>query len=210
MGRRQVSYLESIKLFLRNYISHYTETNLAFIGTLCLTGFGTISGLTLEPWLQNLLRIIGVVGLVISLTYAFFDGRPFGIDISCAPTHLVGEERNPDMMAKNRGLALIQDGESVIHGRVKISRFSNNFGLVFDTADGVGSELRMTPKSEQEYDPDESRLSCSDVSEREFQFVLEVFPKWRVESGGRYHWLEIQDEDTGKVLTEYQIIDVSH
>jgi len=149
------------------------------------------------------------LSIVVSMLVVYLTGRPFGIDISCTPTHLVNGERRPDVPSENRGNVLLQDSSNKIHGEVELSKLTQSFELEFDDSSGINVELENTPRAEHEYRPDENVLECESVSDYSFPIKIGVYPVQGVEEVGRYHSFCIRDRRSGRVLKEFDAINVS-
>ncbi|MFY4811609.1 hypothetical protein ACOJIV_02730 [Haloarcula sp. AONF1] len=145
-----------------------------------------------------------------SIVYNYRTGRPFGIEVSCTPTHIVGGEREPDVMSEERDIAMIQDGELVLHGTVSLSQFNDEFDICLETSSEIEAELRTKPRSEQKYNPNTNVLCCDSVSEYEFPLTIEIFPSRTVADGGRYHSFAVVDQHSNRELTKFDVINVGH
>ena len=174
MGLSDSSRRQSLLRILQKYLSHYRESNVTYISiTLSSVLFG-LNGFTLFPRQEYVLGVGVFLCISFSLAYTYRTEQPFGIDISCTPTHLVDGRRQTDKMSEQRDIAMIQNGEVVIHGNVKISRFTDKFKMNINTSSEIDAELRTKPKTEHDYDPVQNTLSCEDISEYEFPLVIEV------------------------------------
>jgi hypothetical protein len=208
MGGNDASILRSIRAVLQDYVEHFVSTNAYYVASLLFPFIIGVSGLLSDPQLRWGARAISIPVLLVALAHGYRIGRPFGIIISCTPTHLVNGDRAPDKPSERRGNILIQDDSTKVHGEMELTRFNGSFDVRFDSSSEIGVELETTPRREHSYDPEMNRLSCRDVSERQFPIKLDVYPKGSVENAGRYHSLTVRDHDTGHSLTQFQVIDV--
>lgn len=208
MAGRDASIVDSILLVLQKYISHYRGTNLGYASVTTAGILFGISGIATSADIQIALRGTGGLVFALSLVYGYSTGRPFGLDISCTPTHVIKGERQPDKMSESRSNILIQGDSTIIHGEIQLSKFTQKFNIKFEPSSEIGVELQATPRREHKYNPDKNTLTCSDVTEREFPITLEVYPRGDVATSGRYHMLDIRDGDGGRVLDGFDVIDV--
>lgn len=167
-----------------------------------------ISGLLPEPQLQWIVGAFSLPILFAAFVHAYWTGRPFGIRVCCTPTHLVSGEREPDKPSERRDNILIQNHSTKIHGVMELTRFNSSFDIQFDSSSEIGVELETKPRREHSYNPETNRLSCTDVSDRQFPIKLDVYPRGSVQSAGRYHSLTIRDSETGHALSNFEVIDV--
>lgn len=210
MASGDISYRSSILLSTRKFISHYRATNAQYVA---VTGASIIFGLSGLPSLQprqNLLAILALLFIIISILYHYISGRPFGIDLSCTPTHLVDGQRQPDKIAENRDLLLLQDGSCTLHGHIQLSKLISQFNIQFSPSDEINADLRNKPKQEHTYLPQDGILKCEKVSERNFPWVLEIYSNSSVSTNDRYHKLELIDLDSNRTLARFDVIDVSY
>ncbi|RZV05208.1 hypothetical protein BDK88_4231 [Natrinema hispanicum] len=201
---------QSLKRTFNKFVSQYRETNLGFVALSVASVLFGINGFVSFSRHRLVLGGGAITCISLSLAYNYKIGRPFGIDITCTPTHIVDGERQPDTMSEQRGIAMIQDGELVLHSTVQLSRFTNEFELYLETSAEIEAELRTIPKSEHKYDPEENVLWCEEVNEFDFPLIIEVFPKRGVAEGGRYHKLKIVDQNSGRSLVGFDILNVGH
>lgn len=207
-AEHDTSILSSIRVVLLGYIDHFTNTNAYYLVSLVVPVLIGISGLLRDTQNQWAVRALSVPILIIALVQGYRSGRPFGIKISCTPTHLVSGKREPDKPSESRNNILIQNNSTKIHGEIQLIRFNNSFDIRFDSSSEIGVELETKPRSEHSYDPESNRLSCADVSERRFPIKLDVYPQGSVQAAGRYHSMTIRDSKTGHILTDFEVIDV--
>lgn len=198
----------SAQTVLQSYINHFTDTNAYYVVSLLVPLLIGISGLLADPQLQWATRALSVPVLIAALAHGYWTGRPFGITIMCTPTHLVQGEREPDKPSESRGNILIQDDSTKVHGEIELTKFNSSFDIRFDPSSEIGVELETTPRKEHSYDPETNRLSCDNVSERQFPIKLDVYSKGSVQNAGRYHSMAIRDSTTGHSLAEFEVIDV--
>jgi hypothetical protein len=208
MGLSEPSKWNSSKRIIHNFVSRYRETNLSFVVITSISIVFGFNGLVDFQWEDYIFGGLVVVLLIGSLLYNYLNGRPFGIEVSCTPTHIVDEDREPDMESDDRDIALIQNGELVLHGNVRLSKFHEEFSICLDTSSEIEAELRTIPRKEQEYDLANNSLSCNDVSEYEFPLTIEIFPNRTVADGGRYHSFAIVDQDSNQKITEFDVLNV--
>ncbi len=200
---------QSLKRILQKFVGHYRETNLGYTAVTVASILFGINGFVPNLWQKFVLGGGALMCLLLSLGYNYWSGRPFGTDVNCTPTHLVEGERQPDVMSEQRNMAMIQGEELVLHGSVRLSRFTNRFKLKLQPSSEIGAELRTKPRSEHEYNPVNNVLSCESVSEYEFPLTIEVFPERDVADGGRYHSLKLIDGSSGRILSEFDVINVN-
>lgn len=208
MTEREISIIDSLQLVLQKYISSYRSTNIGYASVTIASVLFGISGIATEPDTQTFFRGIGFLIFLSSLIYNYYSGRPFGIDISCTPTHIVNGSREPDKMSESRENILIQDDSTIIHGELKLSKFIQDFDIRIVPSTEIQAELQTIPRREHSYNPKDNTLSCSNVTERRFPVTVEVYPRGGVASSGRYHTLKIKDRDSSRTLTKFDVIDV--
>lgn len=200
-------YSRAISLSLARYWDYYWQSKSRYAAITLAPALSAASGF-IQPKYSGMLNLLAVVLIVLSLCFVYVSGRPFGIDISCAPTHSVDGRREPDMSSRKRGNFLLQEDTNKLHGEVELSRLTRSFELEFDGSDGVDIELESTPRGEHEYDPKENILKCSSVSEYQFPVKINAYPAREVSQAGRYHSLKIRDKNSDRVLQEFDAINV--
>lgn len=209
MPNNLTPYISSVFSSSKKFISYYRSTNAQYIA---VTGASILFGLSgisfLQPY-RNWFIISAVLFILLTILYHFYTGRPFGIDVSCVPTHLVNGERQPDKTAEHRGLVLLQDGSCALHGEIRLSQLISNFRFRFNTSDEINAELRSKPKREHSYTPSNNLLECDNVSEREFQWVLDIHSNGNLAGNDRYYTVELIDLASSRVLWKFDVIDVS-
>lgn len=204
------SWVESAKIIGKQYVSHFLDSTTGDFSTVIASVLFGVSGIFPNSGLQKPLRIVALLIFVLALVYIFIDGRPFGVDVTFTPTHLVDGEREPDTMSENAGVVLIQNEPTLVYGTIKLSKFTRGFKFKFSTRRDTRVELQMKPRKEHQYDPSENILECDSPSDRSFPVKFEIYPVDDISSRGRYDYLKLKDESTGKALLEYQIIDASY
>lgn len=204
-----IGWKKSISIAGEQFLAHYRGSQNEFFGiTLSSIVFG-LSSYWPRDGLQPELRLVAGGIFALSLIHSYYTGRPFGIDLTCTPTHHVDGDRKTDTMSERAGNILIQGDTGLVQGDVSLTRFVSDFSIKFDTSSEIRAELKAVPRSEHHYDPETNTLSCDNVSEKWFPYELEVYPATDIGKTGRYHSLKIREESTGKVLIDYQVIDVS-
>jgi len=208
MSVGDLSLLDSIGIYRSNYIDHFTDTNAFHIVTAVVPILVGISGYLNNPRYSAIIWTLLFSILGLTIVYVWWTGRPFGVEISCTPTHLVKGDRKPDKLSENRGNILIQNQSTKVHGEIQLAALNGNFDIIFEPSSEIGVELETKPRKEHSYDPDQNKLSCENVSDRRFPIKLDVFAKGEVETAGRYHSLTIKDGKTDHPLTKFDVIDV--
>lgn len=207
MVRDTPGYSRSLSLYAGQFWEYYKQSRGRYFA-LTVAPFLFALGGVLPVTYSLIAHGLAVVFFVASFVVAAVRGRPYGIEISCTPTHCVNGSREPDKPSENRGNILLQEETNKLHGEIEVSNVTNSFDLRFETTDGINVELESTPRSEHDYDPAESRLCCEAVTEHTFPIKILLIPSGSTSELGRYHALAIVDEQTGKVLERYDAIDV--
>lgn len=209
MGGNAPPFWHSARFFLQNYVDHFTDTNTYHVlSILTAIVFAGVLGFLSDLLYQVVVIAVWLVIFLVGLYQVYRTGRPFGINVSCTPTHLVNGDREPDKSSEQRGNILIQNNSTKIHGQVELTRFNNSFDIYFDSSSEINVELETVPRREHSYDPERSRLSCRNVSDYQFPIKLVIYPMDTVERAGRYHSLMIRDGNTDRVISEFEVIDV--
>lgn len=208
MGASSVSYYDSVRSVLRNFVSEYKDNNVSYAAITSATLIFWMSGTVGSSAMVNILRLLAVSIVLSSGFYTYYHGRPFGISLEWTPTHYSQGQREPDKMSESRGNALIQDSDLLIHAEARFPKFSSGFKLQFDTSSDITAELENRPRREQDYDPDTNILECADMSERTFPLKLRIYPDRPVEEAGRYHEFSIVDDRSQSTIVEIDVIDV--
>ncbi|GAA0217403.1 hypothetical protein [Halobaculum roseum] len=208
MASGDLTYGQSVFLVLRELFSEYNQTDLGpgviTLSTIIYWGSSTLSAGLLKTSVR-----LAIVGLALgSFGYVYVSERPFGVDISWTPTHIVDGTRSPDKMSETRGNALIQQSSTLIHGEIQFSKFTNGFDFQVETSSELSAEFESIPRREHDYDPESNRLKCQNMSERSFPIKLEVYPRSTAREVGRYHSLQLVDVETESVLMDVDVIDV--
>jgi hypothetical protein len=200
-------YGRSLSLYTGQFWGYYKQSRGRYFA-LTVAPFLFALGGVLPPTNSSIAHGLAAVFFVASFVVAAIRGRPYGIKISCTPTHCVDGGREPDKPSENRGNILLQEDTNKLHGEVDLSNLRSSFDLRFETTDGINAELENVPRSEHDYSPRESRLQCGNVTEYTFPIKVLLVPAGSASELGRYHALSIVDEDTGTVLQRYDAIDV--
>ena len=208
MASGDPSYFDSTKIVVEGFLTEYKGSTANFAAITLATLIFWSSGIPANNRIVVSLRIVAVLVVGASLIYTYLTGRPFGITLNWTPTHYSNGGRAPDKMSESRGNALIQDDNLLIHGEIQFSKFMSDFSLEFSPSSDITVELENKPRKEHEYDPDESVLSCENMSERSFPIKLRVYPDRAVEQAGRYHELSFIDEKSESTIDQVDVIDV--
>lgn len=153
--------------FLKEYkdsVAAYTTNALAGIAWIASSAFG-------QPSLMYL--AIGLHTVPASVYYAH--NRPYGLTIDVTPTVGNGEGREPDKIAEQNGEATIRNRRGTLHAAVDISDYRDCFALVVDIPSEIRAEFRTKPRREHNIERDPLTLIGEDISDREFQLVIELF-----------------------------------
>lgn len=208
MAISDLSWRQSLKQTFQSFFNYYRGSNTAYVSLTTATLLFGVNGFVSTQILNYALGGLAVLIFGSSIGFKYWEGRPFGISVVCVPTHVVDGEREPDKIGEQRGVALVQDGEVVLHGTTKMSKFNNEFEVQLKTSSDINAELRSIPRSEHKYDPKNNKLRCDEISEYEFPLTVEVFSKRSVAKSGRYHWFKIIDGSSGRTLVEFDVINV--
>lgn len=202
------SFSASLSAVTQDYVEHFTGTNTYRVVSLAVPFLFGISALPNSPQVVTGVRVLSALVLLGGLLFGYWTGRPFGLSISCTPTHLVSGNREPDKLSEMRGNILIQDGSTKLHGEMELTKFNDGFDIRFDCSSEIDVELEAKPRGEHTYDPDANRLYCDESTEYQFPIKLGVYPEGNVQTAGRYHSLAIEDSETGRPLAQFEVIDV--
>ncbi|WP_227380868.1 hypothetical protein [Haladaptatus halobius] len=203
-----LSRWHSLTQSFQNFVDYYRGTNISYAAITVSTILFGVNGFFSPVWIRFFLGGGAVTIFSLSVIYKYWEGKPFGVSVDTTPSHLVDGNRQPDKMGERRDIALIQNGEVLLHGNVLLSRFSDQFVLNIDSSEDINAELRAIPRSEHDYNPRTNVLKCDNVTEYEFPITIEVFPNRSVAEGGRYFWLEISDGRSSRLLEKFDVINV--
>lgn len=184
--------------FLREYkdsVVAYTTNALAGIAWIASSAFG-------RPSLMYL--ALGLHTLPASVYYA--KNRPYGIEIDVTPTIETDGGREPDKIAEQNGEAILRNRRGTLHSAVDISDYRDHFSLVVDTPSEVRAEFRTAPRREHNISRDPLTLEGEDISDREFQLVIELFLLDSGSSGSDRFQIAIMDGHSGRSLDEIKLV----
>lgn len=159
--------LQGAKIFLDEYrgsLTFWTSNLLggAFWILSSITGFIPFSLVALSLHFLPTIPFYAIYG-------------PFGITLNYTPMTTVDGQREPDLRAMEAGEATLTNGIVSLYFRVNLSKRLNEFSLKFSAPDDLDVQLRDIPRAEHVYNRDERILSSSDISNREFDVVLDVY-----------------------------------
>jgi len=202
-------YGRALQLSIKTYLEYYWNSKARYAVISLAPAFSALAGLV-DPGHSDALYALTVLSVGLSAVYVFYTGRPFGVEVSLTPTHLVDGTREPDVPSKNRDIVLLQEEENKIHGEVELSRLTRSFELEFAASSGINVELEATPRNEHEYLPKQNILECDSVSEFSFPLKIGIYPARGVNEVGRYHTLKVYDNRSGRILRQFDAINVRH
>ncbi len=184
--------------FLREYkesVVAYTTNTLAGIAWIASSAFG-------RPLLMYL--ALGLHTVPASVYYA--QNRPYGIEIDVTPTVETREGREPDKIAEHNGEAVLRNRRGTLHSAVEISNYRDHFSIVVESPLEVRAEFRTAPRREHDIDRDPLTLIGEDISDREFQLVIELFLLDSGSSVNDQYQMAILDGHSGRTLEEVQLV----
>lgn len=171
MGLRDLGGVSSFAQDLTILFDEYWRSTTSDVSNSLATIFWISSGLTGIPWLPVAALILHIVP---PIPYYIVYG-PFGIEFDYTPMMIEDGRLVPDIRAKQDQEAVLYNDEVTIRARVSISDRIDEFSIKFDAPRDLEVELRDIPMSEHVYDRDDKILSATNINNREFNLVIDVY-----------------------------------
>jgi hypothetical protein len=160
-------YVKSTRVFLEDYRESLTLWASSLLGGANWILF-SLTGCM--PF------VIAALGLhFVPMIPYYFIYRPFGIYIKFIPMANIDGEKRPDLRAGAADEAILDNKSVSIYLRVIISDHLEEFSLEFSTPDELVVELRDIPMTEHVLDRENNILSASNITNREFTVILDVY-----------------------------------
>jgi hypothetical protein len=166
-----IGFVDFINNTLRPFISEYKSSLTVFISTT----IATICWITSSILGSTVIATLALASHVIPAAVYYIRYQPFGIQIDYTPTTVKNGRREVDKSAERREEALLRNGQCTIHCLLTLPDTLTSFSIQFNSPSEIHAELRDVPRLEHNYDPDANILSCDDITDYEFSFVLDIF-----------------------------------